>query len=65
MFEQNNIGVRLSNPITTFMQNNLQEEDVRLAEVADAVNCTFDLMDEEGISSVLFRGLHFINYFLY
>jgi hypothetical protein len=48
MFEQNNIGVRMRNPIGIFIET-LGEEDVRIPQLMDAVQCIYDMMDEEGM----------------
>lgn len=47
MFEQNNVGVRLSNPVTAFIQR-LEPEDARTAQVRDNIRCVYDAMDDEG-----------------
>lgn len=49
MFEQNNIGVRLTNPITTFISN-LPEGDERIPELREQVECVYDMIDDEGMS---------------
>eukprot|EP01033_Poteriospumella_lacustris_P000506 gene506-339_t len=46
MFEQNNIGVRLTNPITTFISN-LPEDDERIPELREQVECVYDMIDDE------------------
>lgn len=47
MFEQNNIGVRLTNPITQFIEG-LEEGDLRIPEVREQVEFVYDMIDDEG-----------------
>lgn len=53
MFEQNNIGARLTNPITTFIEG-LPDEDSRVGDIRDQVECVYDMIDDEGTRIVLY-----------
>lgn len=47
MFEQNNIGVRLTNPITKFIEE-MDEGDARIPEIREQVECVYDMIEDEG-----------------
>jgi hypothetical protein len=47
MFEQNNVGVRLTNPIVSFLQN-LTNESPEIDVVMEEIQSIADNIDDEG-----------------
>lgn len=57
MFEQNNVGVRLRNPVAEFVST-LENDDPRINDVLDVVNnIRADIESQEGMF-LLFYCLH-------